>query len=953
MNDETQQMREMLFDRIVLGLILVGVITALSSLAIGGFASPWFYRAIALIIVALVAFGLRRVSQFVVAAYVLVLELFGIVTAIFIQAGTIGFIPYLFVLIIIIAGLILSPTATMVLGLVAILLMAVIVVLAQGISWAGLVALLPPFSLIIVVQLLVIEGRRHLEKLGEHLVETRKLLRERTLGIMEAQETISQLQTRTEELKQQLLTHQAEAHQAQQTALQKNQGLYQLIKGAIEELDSSVEDLERFIDQISERTSAEEQAGLLEKVWQKIYHLNNLVVNLEDMAQIRNDRITLNYQDVDLATLIGEVVGTTRGLARGKNLEIRAQVPENLPKLQLDPVRIRQALLYILNNAVKYTDQGIIEVQAELNTKELLIFVSDTGIGMHREEMEQIFREFGRGSGTLAKERSGTGLGLTISKGLVELHGGHMWATSVLGVGSTFYINLPLEPPRSQAAAAAPLLVPPIPVATAEEEIPIPALIPIPATDEEETLLSPQPVIPPPTKVKPGFGSPVGRRSSTYIGRFGFILLGLLLIIASIVALLAVFYGPPLSEKEIAATKTGAAIAIASQQDATATATPTRGMTQPTAVPSATPYSTETPQPPATPTLPPTQTATSRPSDTPTATFTSISTSTPVPVPPSPTPAATSTETPTETPTGTPAPIPTNTPQPGNGPTVARIGTQPATVRARPRALSFVANQTVALHLLADASGRSLDQAGNIVSDSNLSWSPGGDQVLFATSRDGNYEIYLARADGSQVLNLTNSNGYDSQPSWSPDGRQIAFSSQRNGNVDIYLMDADGGNLRQLTTGRGYEEWPAWSPDGRKIAFVSDEEGNIEIYIINVDGGNLQRLTDNPADDWPVVWAPDSQQLLFGSNRDGNWNLYIVDAAGGEARQLTADPADEREPNWSPDGRTIAFVYNGGGNWDVYTIPAPTGAITAIPKSEWTQITNTPRTDEHYPAWSP
>jgi signal transduction histidine kinase len=320
--------------------------------------------------------------------------------------------------------------------------------------------LLPPFSLTIIATLLVIEGRQYFEKIGDHLLESRKLLRERTLEMMDAQEQISQLQTKTENLKQQMLATQGEAQQAQQSSLQKSQGLYNLIKGTLNELDSSVEDLERVIDQISESPSVEEQAGLLEKVWQRIYHLNNMVVNLEDLAQIKNEQTTLNYQPVDVANLISEVVGATRGLARGKNVDIRYQMPDNLPEVQLDPIRLRQALLYILNNAIKYTDQGIIEVQAELNAKELLIFVSDTGIGMHREEMDIVFQEFKRGSGSLAQERGGTGLGLSISKALVELHGGHMWVTSVLGVGSTFYINIPLEPPVSRAAAPAPLSFP-------------------------------------------------------------------------------------------------------------------------------------------------------------------------------------------------------------------------------------------------------------------------------------------------------------------------------------------------------------------------------------------------------------------------------------------------------------------------------------------------------------
>ena len=935
MNDETRQMRERLFDHIVLGIALIALVAGLSTWVMGGVSSPWFIRSVALLIVALVAFGLRRVSQLVVATYVLVLELIGLVAAVLIQANTVSFIPYLFIPIIVIGGLNLSPVVTIIIALLAVLTILTIVALTQPLSWSVLIALLPPLSLIILAAFLVIEGKRYVENLGERLLESRKMLRERTLEMMEAQTKITELQSRAEELKQQLLTRQSEAHQAQQIAQQKSQGLYELIKGSIQELDITVESLEHLIDQIDEEPSPDEQASLLEAVWQKIYHLNNLVINLEDIAQLKNNRITLNYQPVDIPHLLQEVVSTARGLARGKNVEIRYQAPENLPQIQLDPARIRQALLYVLNNAVKYTDQGIIEVQAELNSKELLLFVSDTGIGMHREEMELVFQEFSRGSGTLAKQRQGTGLGLAISKALVELHGGHMWVTSVLGVGSTFYINLPLEPPAQKipAAVAVPVAQPPITAIPIAEP---PAMMAI--VNEEKMSRSTEPVVP----AKPSFGPPVGRYSPTYIGRFSFILLTMLLIIASAVALLAVIYGPvneniaqsetasPTSIAELpvaVATETAASLAPLPTNTPTTTASPTA--TNVPATSTNTPPASPTPVPTNTP-EPPTPTQTSSPVPP-----TSTSTSTPTQQPPSPTVA----------PSASPTPVQTKPPS-------GEIIVQPASTHRSATGLSFAANQALAWQPLSGTTSAALKETG-IVADGGISWSPDGQRVLFVSARDGNHEIYVANADGSNVVNLTHSNGYDSQPAWSPDGRGIAFSSQRDGNVDIFIMDANGGNLRQLTTDRGFDEWPAWSPDGRQIAFVSDQDGNNEIYTIKIDGSDQQRITNNKADDWPVAWSPDGRYLVFGSNRDGNWNLYVVNATGGEPSQLTNDPADEREPAWSPDGRAIAFASNAGGNWNIYTLPAPVGAVSIVPRSQWSRITNTPAVNERFPVWVP
>lgn len=939
MTNETREMQKKLFDRIVLGLALIGLISALSALAMGGYTSPWFFRALALIIVALVAFGLRRVSQYVVAAYVLVIQLLGIVTAIFLQANNFGFLPYLFIPVVVVAGIFLSPIATLIVGVISILITLLISIFTQQVSLQTLVPLLIPASLIMAAALLIIESKRYVEKLSDRLTESRNLLRERTLEMMQAQDTIADLQNKSKELKQQLLLRQDEARQLEHKAQEKNEALYQLIKGTIQELDTSVEDVERLIDKIGESASPEEQAESLEKVWQKIYHLNNLVVNLEDIAQIKNQHIPLNYQDVDIAQIIRDVVGTARGLARGKNLEIRCQVPEALPKIPLDPIRIRQALLYVLNNAIKYTDQGIIEIQAEMNSKELLIFVSDTGIGMHREEMEKVFEEFGRGSGTLAQQRQGTGLGLSISKGLIELHGGHMWVTSVLGVGSTFYINLPLERHVAEIPAALPA-----PILAAEEETTLASeLMPtLAAYDKEATVLSRQPENgSAKTPAKPGFGSPVGRFSPTYIGRLVFIALVMLLVMASGVAVLAAFYGPVTQEETAAITTTVSPTAPAAVDQQTTSTAETIALAA-TSTPSATPSPTATTPPQDTATAAATSPPTQTPANTATPTASSTSTASPTAVPPSPTPK------PTGTPTGTPTPTTPPTPTAVPGDTV-----QPAGLSRSASRLSIVSGQSIELLPVRNGSATQLDTLGALASDSRINWSPQGNQLLFTTNRDGNHEIYAASADGSRITNLTNTPGYDTQPAWSPDGRRIVFSSDQGGNVDIYVMNADGGNLQQLTTSRGFEEWPVWSPDGRKIAFISDRDGNNEIYVMNADGSNKQRLTQNPTDDWPAAWSPDSRRLVFGSNRDGNWNLYVIDIVGGEAQQLTDTPADERDPVWSPDGRTIAFVANSSGNWDVFTLPAPSGKVDIVPVSQWSQITQTPALNERYPTWAP
>ncbi|MCK4324384.1 MAG: PD40 domain-containing protein, partial [Armatimonadetes bacterium] len=104
--------------------------------------------------------------------------------------------------------------------------------------------------------------------------------------------------------------------------------------------------------------------------------------------------------------------------------------------------------------------------------------------------------------------------------------------------------------------------------------------------------------------------------------------------------------------------------------------------------------------------------------------------------------------------------------------------------------------------------------------------------IAFETDRDGNREIYVMEADGSNQTNLTNNSAYDEQPAWSPNGSQIAFGSHRDDNWEVYVMDSDGSNPTNLTNNSAYDDEPAWSPDGSQIAFHSDRDGNGEVYVM-------------------------------------------------------------------------------------------------------------------------
>src|SRR5262245_3025080 len=124
--------------------------------------------------------------------------------------------------------------------------------------------------------------------------------------------------------------------------------------------------------------------------------------------------------------------------------------------------------------------------------------------------------------------------------------------------------------------------------------------------------------------------------------------------------------------------------------------------------------------------------------------------------------------------------------------------------------------------------------------------------IAFQSNRDGanNFEIYKMNSDGSTQTRLfSNTDQIDVTPYWSPDATRIAFASSRDGNSEIYSMNAAGNALSRLTINSAADTSPSWSPDGTKIAFVSNRDGNSEIYVMNADGSAPTRLTNNPAAD--------------------------------------------------------------------------------------------------------
>jgi CheY-like chemotaxis protein len=175
-------------------------------------------------------------------------------------------------------------------------------------------------------------------------------------------------------------------------------------------------------------------------------HLLTLIDDILDLAKLDNGRMGLRFNLIDIGEVLKEVIDTIQPLTQAKKLELVLDVPDRLPALWLDRARIHQVLLNLLSNAARLTMQGRIVLIAKLQEEqnELLIQVRDTGPGIPADMLKQVFEEFLQVNDTGGSAGT-TGLGLAISKRIIELHGGRIWAESVIGTGSTFSFVLPVD----------------------------------------------------------------------------------------------------------------------------------------------------------------------------------------------------------------------------------------------------------------------------------------------------------------------------------------------------------------------------------------------------------------------------------------------------------------------------------------------------------------------------
>ncbi len=250
-------------------------------------------------------------------------------------------------------------------------------------------------------------------------------------------------------------------HEAEQANLVKSQFLANMSH----ELRTPLNAIIGFTELLATRRVGEIspiQEEYLAKVLQGGHHLLALIGNILDMAKVETGNLEMVQTDLDLHLLFEEVCELFSGQAQDKGIELVCDIDTAVPSaLRGDPLRLRQILVNLIGNALKFTDQGTVTVHVSIEEEDrkslLLLFeVQDTGIGIPPEQLPQIFQAFSQGDGSMARKYGGSGLGLTISRQLVEMMGGQLTVQSAPDAGSRFRFTARLTRQNSTLASTIP-----------------------------------------------------------------------------------------------------------------------------------------------------------------------------------------------------------------------------------------------------------------------------------------------------------------------------------------------------------------------------------------------------------------------------------------------------------------------------------------------------------------
>lgn len=238
--------------------------------------------------------------------------------------------------------------------------------------------------------------------------------------------------------------------------LRANQAKSEFVSLVSHELRTPMTSIRGYADMLSQGMVGQllpQQEEFIEAISRNVERMRILVSDLLDISRIETGRLKLVFQPLDLAEVVDEVTRVLQGQLDEKQQLFVNKVPASLPRITADADRLTQVLLNLLSNAIKYTPRGgTIAIYAGLSAREpgyVTCSVIDTGVGITPEDQQSLFTKFFRSEDPAVREQTGTGLGLFITKSLIEMHGGRIWVESTKDKGSTFTFTLPLALPEN------------------------------------------------------------------------------------------------------------------------------------------------------------------------------------------------------------------------------------------------------------------------------------------------------------------------------------------------------------------------------------------------------------------------------------------------------------------------------------------------------------------------
>jgi signal transduction histidine kinase len=374
-----------------------------------------------------------------------------------------NYAPYLFPLLVFVVGLLLPVRDTFALMLI-VFAAAFGIPSLIGSTWVATRPMLFAMTLTALATVLSAQVSGELYAIAEWALENYRRERQTTYALFESREALQKSLLRQQALTQQVQEANQQLERARRSEEEAKNFRGQFLANMSHELRTPLNAIIGFSQTMLDFPAMYDGIDLppqyrqdMSQILSSGKHLLTIINDILDLSRVDAGKLDLEIQPVDLSPVIKGVLSTAVGLVgdKGNRVKLLKDLPDPLPMVMGDPLRIRQVLLNLYSNAAKFTDSGYIKLKVWAEDKEVFFAVEDTGIGIAESDRATIFEEFRQGTAGRKKGRQGAGLGLAISQQLLRLMNGRLWFESILGKGSTFLLALPLYvPPPEQAAPA-------------------------------------------------------------------------------------------------------------------------------------------------------------------------------------------------------------------------------------------------------------------------------------------------------------------------------------------------------------------------------------------------------------------------------------------------------------------------------------------------------------------